>query len=541
MCKNPVLGIRRRNSDRFRRRFGAIGLLALTGKKLGQCNRTVVVDGEEDFARRRRRGRRCRRYQPRPGKNPIVASGKRGLALDIRIPDIPGKLKTGRTSAGGCRPRTPAVVSIRYVGGINTSIPLSSRIAKDQKCCSATIITIPQECNNVKESLNDKVKRNKGCPSMLIDEFVEVHGVSHESGNLHVPHSKEKRDPTQDEIFIETQKGNKRKELYLETNNAIHIITNNEETNAGAFQAVFGEEHSGSMRCFGKGVSKTSLKQKEEIAALIKIHNEEVLELNEKIYNMEYSLNKVKDVLKTMLQQSNPAGIDIESLDDMLGSPPGDANSAQKIVGVSRAHSSTSTHVPNYGEAPLSIFVAWIMGIQMDLDFQLLETDVLVMSILLVAFILQILYNDDDIEVLLLKKERWEPAKVETQTDVVQEKNTPDIIAAKPTTFQLYLASSQMWSWMEARQNISSRIEQHECCGGWNHGEPWPLGHNSLQRAPYKALLLSSAVHNNNPEHNFSLHKKSETCRGRPLHFKGRLVVGGYHISIHYNLRAPLS
>ncbi|KAK8950002.1 hypothetical protein KSP40_PGU002669 [Platanthera guangdongensis] len=44
-----------------------------------------------------------------------------------------------------------------------------------------------------------------------------------------------------------------------------------------------------------------------------------------------------------------------------------------------------------------------------------------------------ILYNDDDIEVLLLKKERWEPAEVETQTDVVQEKNTPDIIAAKPS------------------------------------------------------------------------------------------------------------
>ncbi|KAK8939088.1 Ribonucleoside-diphosphate reductase large subunit [Platanthera zijinensis] len=49
------------------------------------------------------------------------------------------------------------------------------------------IITIvSQECNNVEESLNDKVKRNKRCPSMLIDEFVEVHGVSHEGGNLHV-------------------------------------------------------------------------------------------------------------------------------------------------------------------------------------------------------------------------------------------------------------------------------------------------------------------------------------------------------------------
>ncbi|KAK8936610.1 hypothetical protein KSP39_PZI012497 [Platanthera zijinensis] len=155
---------------------------------------------------------------------------------------------------------------------------------------------------------------------------------------------KEKKDPTQAEIFIETRKGSKGKELDLETNNAIsqlqdHIM-NNEETNAEAFQAVFGKEHPGSMRCFGKGVTQTSLKQKEEIVALRKIHSEEVLLLNKKMHNMENSLNKLKGVLKTMLQQSNPAGIDIESLEDMLGSSPGDANSAQKVVCAPRAHSS---------------------------------------------------------------------------------------------------------------------------------------------------------------------------------------------------------
>ncbi|KAK8964387.1 Tyrosine decarboxylase 1 [Platanthera guangdongensis] len=41
-----------------------------------------------------------------------------------------------------------------------------------------TIITVPQECNSVEESLNGKVKRNKRCQSMLIDEFVEVQGKS---------------------------------------------------------------------------------------------------------------------------------------------------------------------------------------------------------------------------------------------------------------------------------------------------------------------------------------------------------------------------
>lgn len=42
-----------------------------------------------------------------------------------------------------------------------------------------------------------------------------------------------------------------------------------------------------------------------------------------------------------------------------------------------------------------------------------------------------ILYTDGDVEVLHLKKERWEAAEVESQTDLVQEKNTPDIVASE--------------------------------------------------------------------------------------------------------------
>ncbi|XP_028548533.1 vacuolar cation/proton exchanger 1a-like [Dendrobium catenatum] len=38
---------------------------------------------------------------------------------------------------------------------------------------------------------------------------------------------------------------------------------------------------------------------------------------------------------------------------------------------------------------PLSVMVAWVMGIQMDLDFKLLETGALVISILIVSFALQ--------------------------------------------------------------------------------------------------------------------------------------------------------
>jgi hypothetical protein len=42
-------------------------------------------------------------------------------------------------------------------------------------------------------------------------------------------------------------------------------------------------------------------------------------------------------------------------------------------------------------QVPLSVIVAWIMGIQMDLDFSLLETGSLAFSIIVTAFALQVL------------------------------------------------------------------------------------------------------------------------------------------------------
>lgn len=38
----------------------------------------------------------------------------------------------------------------------------------------------------------------------------------------------------------------------------------------------------------------------------------------------------------------------------------------------------------------MSVLVAWIMGIQMDLDFKLLETGSLFISVLVTAFTLQV-------------------------------------------------------------------------------------------------------------------------------------------------------
>jgi hypothetical protein len=42
-------------------------------------------------------------------------------------------------------------------------------------------------------------------------------------------------------------------------------------------------------------------------------------------------------------------------------------------------------------QVPLSVIVAWIMGIEMDLDFSLLETGSLAFSIIVTAFALQVI------------------------------------------------------------------------------------------------------------------------------------------------------
>ena len=46
----------------------------------------------------------------------------------------------------------------------------------------------------------------------------------------------------------------------------------------------------------------------------------------------------------------------------------------------------------NQVQVPLSVVVAWIMGIQMDLDFKLLETGCLAFGIIVTAFTLQVNY-----------------------------------------------------------------------------------------------------------------------------------------------------
>ncbi|XP_058746329.1 uncharacterized protein LOC131619224 [Vicia villosa] len=157
--------------------------------------------------------------------------------------------------------------------------------------------------------------------------------------------AKEEREPTQSEIFVETRKGNKGKEMDAETEKIISQLqktVENEESDTEAFEAVFGKERPGRVRCYGRNITKTSLKQKSEINALKKVHNEEVSTLR---HDFEDKIDRLQNAFKTLMQHCNPQ-INMESIEDLLGLSHRDANSDPKESGP-QMHSSTSTHAPS--------------------------------------------------------------------------------------------------------------------------------------------------------------------------------------------------
>ncbi|CAI8602667.1 unnamed protein product [Vicia faba] len=157
---------------------------------------------------------------------------------------------------------------------------------------------------------------------------------------------KEKREPTQSEMFVETRKGNKGKEMNVETGKSqLQEMVEKEESDTEAFKVVFGKECPGRVRCYGRNITKTSLKRKAEINALKQAHSEEVSTLRDEFQD---KIDRLKNAFKTVIQQCNPQ-INIESIEDLLGLSHGDANSSPKDIRP-QMHSSTSTHAPCHGK-----------------------------------------------------------------------------------------------------------------------------------------------------------------------------------------------
>ncbi|WJX64094.1 hypothetical protein P8452_48917 [Trifolium repens] len=155
--------------------------------------------------------------------------------------------------------------------------------------------------------------------------------------------AKERREPTQSEMFVETRKGkNKEKQVDVETGKVISQLqemAENEESDTEAFEAVFGKERPGRFCGYGRNVTKTSLKRKSEINALKKAHNEEVSTLR---HDFEDKIDRLQNAFKTLMQHCNPQ-INMESIEDLLGLSPEDAKESGPQM-----HSSTSIHAPDH-------------------------------------------------------------------------------------------------------------------------------------------------------------------------------------------------
>ncbi|CAI8599245.1 unnamed protein product [Vicia faba] len=118
-----------------------------------------------------------------------------------------------------------------------------------------------------------------------------------------------------------------------------------EESDTEAFKVFFGKECPGRVRCYGRNITKTSLKRKAEINALKQVHSEEVSTLRDEFQD---KIDRLQNAFKTVIQQCNPQ-INIESIEDLLGLSHGDANSSPKDIRP-QMHSSTSTHAPCHGK-----------------------------------------------------------------------------------------------------------------------------------------------------------------------------------------------
>ncbi|KAF7826629.1 hypothetical protein G2W53_017793 [Senna tora] len=114
------------------------------------------------------------------------------------------------------------------------------------------------------------------------------------------------------------------------------LTQNPEKNNTEAFQAVLGNEKAGRVRCYGRNVTPTSLKQKELINSIKQQHANELNSLKSEVQHQMLGINSF---LKGLVEQ-NP-GLNMSNLDAIFGSIPSEANNAQNVEGQINEHSPT--------------------------------------------------------------------------------------------------------------------------------------------------------------------------------------------------------
>ncbi|XP_072084087.1 uncharacterized protein [Arachis hypogaea] len=101
---------------------------------------------------------------------------------------------------------------------------------------------------------------------------------------------KTNEEPKRFEMFIATRSSRKRKEVDVETQTTVEDFQHRQaadETEEEAFEALFGKEQPGRLRLYGRSVTKSDLKNHDEINEIKNQHKEEVSGLKDKLGHME--------------------------------------------------------------------------------------------------------------------------------------------------------------------------------------------------------------------------------------------------------------
>ncbi|KAF7800833.1 hypothetical protein G2W53_044684 [Senna tora] len=114
------------------------------------------------------------------------------------------------------------------------------------------------------------------------------------------------------------------------------LTQNPKKNNTEAFQAVLGKEKAGRVRCYGRNVTPTSLKQKEHINSIKQQHANE---LNSLKSDVQHQMLGIHSFLKGLVEQN--LGLNMPNLDAIFGSIPSEANNAQNVEGQINEHSPT--------------------------------------------------------------------------------------------------------------------------------------------------------------------------------------------------------
>ncbi|KAF7839380.1 putative transposase [Senna tora] len=130
-----------------------------------------------------------------------------------------------------------------------------------------------------------------------------------------------------------------------------HLTQNPEQNYIEAFKEVFGKEEAGRVRCYGRNVTPTALKQKEKqnqiMDSMKQEHAKEVNSLKSELQDVKQQILGMQSFIKVWMQQNN-SGMNMEDLDFFFRSFPSEANNAQNDEGQCNEHS--TTHASNPGQ-----------------------------------------------------------------------------------------------------------------------------------------------------------------------------------------------